>query len=287
LIVQLGHNKDHFSFDHDHFREFFLGEQIGRYLVGNDATDIRRLLKTDVVPAWSLDAALAFAYAQKVAVGALLEFLSAIARSDGLTSFLRENCGALCIRLLEKLAGFGGAVNELSFPIDALGGRSISDAKFVKCYFRPTSIDGSRLNKVLFVQCDFERLDLSGSSPVVAEMADCSVRSILVRQGADYAEIYDPERIRLFLERAGFVLNAKTGVPAFESYEIDRKLEIVQKVINTFRRCTQASEGVCVCDLARMQMSSLARSCLNYCVWEFWCELPIKAGALTSMLGWA
>jgi hypothetical protein len=246
LLVQVGHSKDHFSFDHEHFREYFLGEQLGRYLLNEDIMDVRRILRTELVPGWALDTALAYAFEHGSRPQPLLEFAVSVARSEGLTSFIRENGGALAVRLLEKLDE-NISIAELAFPIDSLRGRTIRGATFTKCYFRQTAIEGSAIDRGGFIDCDFERIDLSEKAEhMSAQMTNCRVQCVIVRQGDEYVEVFDPERIAVYLTRTGLSSrkHASEGSVTEIAYDIDKRLEIVQKVINTFRRCTQASEGV-------------------------------------------
>ena len=57
LIVGVGISKKEFAFDHDDFREFFLGEQIADHLQHKREADLRKIFRTDLLPALALDTA--------------------------------------------------------------------------------------------------------------------------------------------------------------------------------------------------------------------------------------
>jgi hypothetical protein len=247
LIIKSGASKDQFGFDHDEFREFFLGEELGRFLVDGVITDVRRILRADSLPSWSLDVATAFALEQSGAQD-LLQTIVAVGKSDSLTSFVRENSGALAVRVLDKMPESEATVAELTFPTDSLRGRRFQRKRFQNCYFRQSSIENSNFNKCRFENCEFERLDLA-SGPVAGsdpELSSCKVRSVTILQGDDHLDVYDPEKISFYLQRAGFSpwgdVESRVAISAIT--DPDPKLEMVQKAVATFRRTTQASEGV-------------------------------------------
>lgn len=53
--------------------------------------------------------------------------------------------------------------------------------------------------------------------------------------------MYDRERIRFFLASAGFAFGDEQVPEKPPSFDVE--LQILQKVVNTFRRCTIVSEG--------------------------------------------
>ncbi len=247
LIAKLGVGKDQFGFDHEEFREFFLGEQLGLCLVDGIVTDVRRILRADSLPPWTLDAALAFSLEYSDAAN-LLQTVLTVAKSDSLTSFIRENSGGLSIRLLEKMPDCEALVTDLTFPIDALKGRRLQRKRFQNCYFRQSSFEKSTFDACTFETCEFERVDLALGplSCKQSTLISCNVRSVTILQGDDHLDVYDPERITGYLLRAGFLSSngVESGTTTTASADPDSKLEMVQKVVATFRRSTQVSEGV-------------------------------------------
>jgi hypothetical protein len=240
LILQSAFNKNQFQFDHEDFREFFLGEQLGRYLVKGDPTDVRRLLRVEVLPSWTLDVAVTMVLEQKGRSVGLIDLVQRVSRADGPMSYLRENCGALAIRLMEKIGA--GEVQELTLPVDSLRGRVLGDCAFVRCYFRRMRLEETKLSKTRFAECEFERIDLAGDSrEVQADIEKCTFHCVVVGHNEDFYEVYDRERIRFFLSSNGFTFKGE-DLPVKPS-TFDVELQILQKVVNTFRRCTVVGEG--------------------------------------------
>jgi hypothetical protein len=240
LILQSVFNKNQFQFDHEDFREFFLGEQLGRYLAKGDPTDVRRLLRVEILPSWALDVAVTAVLQAKGKSAGLIDLIQKVSRADGSMSYLRENCGALAIRLMEKLGA--GEVQELTLPVDSLRGRVLADCGFVRCYFRRMRLEESKLTNVRFTECEFERIDLAGDSrEVQAEIQTCTFHCVVVGHDDDFYEVYDRERIRFFLGNNGFTFKGEKAPEKPPAFDVE--LQILQKVVNTFRRCTIVGEG--------------------------------------------
>src|SRR5207245_6379631 len=114
-----GSSRNQIMFDHDHFREFFLGEQLGIYLAEAAKSDLRKMLRADVLPDWALDAAVSVALQKGVSAEVLMKAAIETAQSESPASFARENCGGLCVRLLEHAKQEKFEIEEVTFPGDA------------------------------------------------------------------------------------------------------------------------------------------------------------------------
>jgi hypothetical protein len=240
LMVPSGLGRNQFEFDHEDFREFFLGEQLGRYLSKADPTDIRRILRAEILSAWAIDTAIGIAVQRHTVPAQLLELIQEVSKTDGPISYLRENCGSLAIRIMEKCPE--RAVRDLTFPIDALSGRILSKSSFSRCYFRGTSLDKSRMTNTIFTECNFERIDLAGASTEIsAHLSGCTFHCVVVGKTDDFYEVYDRDRIRFFLAQAGFDFPGESEPTKPQIF--DQELQIIQKVVNTFRRTTTVHEG--------------------------------------------
>jgi hypothetical protein len=131
--------------------------------------------------------------------------------------------------------------------LEGLRGRRLHSVAFKNCYFRQTALENSSLVDCEIENSEFERLNLAYKpKELTVTLAACKVRYVTILQGDDHMDVYDPERILYYLVRTGFSVSTveqpAKAVPA--STEPDLKLELVQKVVATFRRSTQASEGV-------------------------------------------
>src|SRR4029079_3568837 len=126
LLVNPGNNKREFSFDHDHFREFFLGEQLGSHIIARQISDIRKILRTDLLPAWTLDTAVGVIDAGKINAHIAVQLVLQVAQSERVSSYVRENAAGILIRLFERTTE-PVSVPDLTFGADALAGRRLNN----------------------------------------------------------------------------------------------------------------------------------------------------------------
>lgn len=236
------------AFDHDHFREFFLGEQLGNYMSARAIPDIKKLLRIDSIPTWTLDSAVSCASAGGRSIGLLLEGIIEVASSEGPASFVRENCGGLCVRLCEKLEGASARIpiKGMTLPLDALAGRGLAGMKFSNCYFRSTTVSGV-LTNVTFANCEFEHIEVAhdfdfGSS----SFEDSTIHGLTVTRGEQSVDYYDPQTIETYLSRTGAAISKQSQaiLIAGDLPQDDDEIKIVRKLIQIFRRSTQVSESV-------------------------------------------
>ena len=131
----------------------------------------------------------------------------------------------------------GTEVRSLSFPPDALVGRSISHVAFVDCRFQPTRLDQGVGQDVVFERCEFERLDVDVESLHGVSFTDCKIHS-LIPQGADTG-IFDPKTIQGYLRSLGAQGQEELHLPV----AVEPALELSLKVIRFFRRSTELGEN--------------------------------------------
>jgi hypothetical protein len=236
------------AFDHDHFREFFLGEQLGEYIRTRAAADVRKLLRMDAVAAWTLDSAVALALRAGEAPSTLLKTVIEVSATEGPTSFVRENGGALCLRIAEKLAASGHFSNiaSMTFPEDGLAGRVLKDLRFMKCYFRSTLVSGAMSN-IEFEQCEMEHIEVEDEFSFQAvKFVDCQIHGLTITRGDQVVDFYDPAIIETYLSRAGasLIKASQAVLPTGQVPEDEEQIKIVRKLLQVFKRTTQVSDSV-------------------------------------------
>ena len=248
LLAAVGSTRNQVTFDHDHFREFFLGEQVGIYLADGARSDLRKMLRADIMPGWALDTAVSVGLRLGTSVEDLLSVVTDTARSESPASFTRENCGALCIRLLERTEQSKLVIDEMTFPADALRGRAISNVEFRACYFRPCALDGAHMEGLTFQACEFEHLDVIDSFVFrQVNFMDCRIHGLTVQREEESVDIYDPAKINRYFEMIGAVVRGGERDSASSLEEItstDKELQIVRKLLMVFMRSTQVSDQV-------------------------------------------
>lgn len=248
LLFAVGAVRKEIAFDHDHFRQFFLGQQLAQHVKDGHISDIRKILRTDYLPDFALDTAAAELRENRVAVESVLKQIGDAAATEGSVGFMRENAGALLIRLVESTQA-SGVISDLAFPINSLAGRHVTGIAFIRCYFHPTSVDHAQLRHCTFEDCDFERIEYE-QPPVVDECSFTGrtrVHALSQSTGDDVIDIYDPTKIDVVLARLGFTLQIAVSPEAIGKPEVsqiaDERLRIAEKAIQTFQRTTHVGEG--------------------------------------------
>jgi hypothetical protein len=235
-------------FDHDHFKEFFLGEQIGNYLSISGKSDLRKLLRLDAVSPWTLDTAAAFAMRKHPNAEDLLKTVLDVAASEGPSSFVRENAGALSLRLAQYLSieDRPFMIADVSFPPDSLRERVLKLYAFERCYFRSTKLS-QRLESVSFVKCEFEHIDLLETATFQdVRFSDCVLHGLTVESDTETIDYYDPQIIEAYLSAIGvtFLREQQTVLSVVSIPKDDENVRMVRKLLTVFRRCTQVSDSV-------------------------------------------
>ncbi len=208
------------------------------------ATDLRRLLEPEVLPHHAADTAAHFTKKLVNEVSVALNTIELACGREAAASVIRENAGALVIRLIEGQKGQSVTVKNLSFPAEALTQRNLEGIRFERCHFQPTSLDKAVMSNVAIVDCVLERLDLSQTTTlnnVVLE--DPEIRSVGLADLDIY--LYDPHRIYEALSQAGFRIARKeaTGT-ARSSSQPNEELVAAQRLFRVFLRATELNENV-------------------------------------------
>lgn len=252
LLVRTGGARGGLAFDHEDFREFFLGVALGHVLLGAHREDIRSFLRVAGIPHETADEALLIYEHSGRDRDELVQNLLAIGSGELPTSFVLENAGNLVLKALSFSERSDLVViRGLNFGPSALQAKGIWNVDFEGCYFGPTSLYGSKLRDVSFRHCRFERIELAADMDVQA-----SLDSALISCVVDGEEtLFDPVAISRKLEGIGFVVQEDLLVIDAMPREPDRELVATEKVIRAFMRGTQHNE-----DTLRVKLGLLASS---------------------------
>lgn len=245
LIVSVNSNRSMFAFDHEEFRNFFLGQAIGRRLAENSESDLRILLRTGSLSNQAFDAAVQYLKREKHDLRKAARILQVFSQSDAVTSFTSENCGGLMARLIDAQDGHKLNISKVTFPPNSLRGRSINDTSFLDCYFQSTSLDQGKLNSCNFEQCRFDNIELTGNTDIRnTSFSSCEVISVIPPKHDN--RIFDPDSINTILTNAGITILSPAGEvsPQTSGREPDEELEVTERALRYFLRATQINENV-------------------------------------------
>lgn len=242
LIIAANTTGTAYSFDHEDFQQFFLGESLGWAVVRKSEADIRAIITTASLPAVTCDEVVESISRREIPRDQVIQQLLHIAGTESPTSFAKENCGALFVRLADGIAVARTiGVTGITFTSDALMGRILSNISFQGCNFLPTSLAHGTLERCHFKDCRFDRIELSSNTTISdVQLEDCKVDAIYLPERNE--QLYDPGSIERTLADFGF--RVPVPVPQVAPREIDQRVRLVEKFLRIFLRSTHVNQSV-------------------------------------------
>ena len=233
------------GFDHEDFREFYLGLALGRELVNSDAGNVRAILDMTTLPQVAVEKAKNYVHSNGNPYSTI-RLLQDLVSCEPSVSFVRENCGFLTVMLVDSLDECRVTVSKMSFPADSLRGRSLQGLTVSDSHFSTTSLEGAKLVDCRFERCRLERLEGIPSKIENTRLYECDVASLVYPDDEyDDIELYNPRQIQRRLSQTGFQLEYDSTVElrvidSTDSMSADLKL--VQRVLRIFSQTTRISE---------------------------------------------
>ena len=189
------------AFDHEDFRHFYLGEALGRDLLKDDEQGAKALLEMATLPRGAVDQAAAHVRRQGADIEAVLRLLQRLATPQPPTSFVRENCGALTLAMVDGEESSPWTAAHMSFPDGALQGRCLHGLTVTDSHFLPSSLAGARVKGCRFARCRLERLDGPPEEIRRTILDSCDIGSVMYEESEETVEVYAPEQVRSRLRR--------------------------------------------------------------------------------------
>ncbi|MEJ8568604.1 hypothetical protein [Elongatibacter sediminis] len=243
LLVTRGSSTKKLAFDHEDFRQFFLGQALGAELLKSDSISLGTFLRTAPLPLRTVDAAISFAARKNADFQKVLESVTSIGMTALDTSYEKENAGLVTVRLLEKTEGARKLVRGLAFPPSALSSRTIRNVEFLDCRFQATYLGPTQNWNVEFRDCNFDRIELNSYDNLEGvRFIDCEIASIFLADKE--LAIFGPEQIRRILSNAtGKVDSDSERVVSLDDC-IDDATRIAEQALRAFMRATHLNENV-------------------------------------------
>jgi hypothetical protein len=242
LITNTDSAKLLFGFDHEDFRQFFLGEALGRALAQQNNVEVLSMIRVGTLPSGTCNSAVETSKRLGRTPKNVIATLQQVSLSDVPTSFTRENCGALTIRLADGAGDLGLEVTAMTFPTDAFRGRHLKNISFYNCYFQASSLARSILETVKFDSCEFDELDFADNTTIShVKLKDCIVHAVLSKEES---RIFDPAAVGELLQESGFEFEMPPAIRATNAPEPDEQLEVAERAFRMFLRATQLNDGV-------------------------------------------
>lgn len=237
------------EFDHDEFRQFFLGNGLADLINPNNAnirSEVHSVLRRGILPENSQQAFIrAVERNQGLTPLGVAKLLLEISKLDGQASYTQENCGSLLVRLISRIDAGGLSIQKLSFGIDCLRDCNFQNVEFENCYFAQGSLEMSSFNDCSFRNCNFGQIRLFRSTSFMnVVFEDCIIEAVRIEETG--LEIWQPASIKKVLSDLGITMGAQSDLQLSEevNLEVDEELTDVEKLLRYFMRSTHISESV-------------------------------------------
>ena len=237
------------QFDHDEFRQFFLGDGLAASVAPMNKPAIAEafsILRRGVLPEHTQ---LSFIRAvkrnnEKLSCLEAANFIAQVSSLDGQASYTKENCGNLIARLLSEIDAKESLFEDIVFGIDCLRDCKLTAATFKNCHFAQGSYELTKLKNCSFENCTFGQIRFHPSTVFDSNhFESCNIDSIRVEAAG--LEIWEPNAIKIFLTSLGSTFDTpvdaslEIAVP-----DIDEGLVNTEKLLRYFMRSTHISESV-------------------------------------------
>ena len=243
LLVATRNTSD-LAFDHEEFFNYFLAERLARLARTKDNFGLQRFLElhalAPIVAMWTV----AIGHWAHETVSSVIDRLSALARAEMRSTYLRQNAGLLAARLSERRGGQEQLFfDSMHFEGDSWKGSTLKLANFAKCTFINVDLTDCSWSDCSFVDCRIDGLTCSSST----QLKNCVfrgssyVQGILFKRDGETSELrsYIPEECAAILERLG----AHFEVEAAHKRNLKPVPEDHQKALDAFFRIFSRNSG--------------------------------------------
>lgn len=244
LIIFSQFEKKLFKFDHEEFKNFFLGIDLFNRASSEDYQTIILILKRGKLPDLAIDVFSSKWNKNGNSITKILGNLNTATSKESIVSYIKENLASIAIKLIDKVTPSETVnFNEYFFPTSSLENIMIENINFQKCYFQETSLIGSCIKNCLFENCSFERLDIDKTKSRVENVIFRENQIACIYDLTHEYSIYAPDQIKNYLNTYG-VEFPELSLSDEDSLVIDEKIQIFEKVLRKFMRATQLNENI-------------------------------------------
>lgn len=242
-------------FDHEDFQAFYLGQALARALDSMDDINARLILDARQLSKPVIEEVARYLTDPETSAipsNKLFDDLHQLSRGKQHVSYIRENCGALMLKLAERLDK-SHSITGVSFPADALDQRELKKLKVSNSFFNSTGLSGSITN-CFFVNCRFMELALNGEHSLDGTVFDeCTFDSVSVGNDSnvEYQKFFNPAKVKAILISHGFKLKSQQEIipESSDLTTMDKDMKTALRFIRMFTRSTSVAE-----ELARIRI---------------------------------
>ncbi|SEJ03613.1 hypothetical protein SAMN04487995_3148 [Dyadobacter koreensis] len=234
------------KFDHEEFKEFFLGVSFFNALAANRIQEFKNLLRKGLIFGQTIDVLANYGRKEeKIKIQDIAKIFKIIQLTENTASYVKENCGSLILKILSGKNSVGIILENYSFPVDSLKGVTLNNLVIRNSHFQPTAIFSTNIQNSLFEFCTFDSLEIIKNHNVIDHsiLHDCEI--VAVQNSITELEFYDPYNINRELLALGFNFG-KVEVEEDNQVrvEVDQDLALVQKALRRFIRGSHLNDNV-------------------------------------------
>lgn len=238
LIVRTDPNNPNYKFDHEEFKEFFLGISIADKILTNNMLEVKNILRKSPLPFQTSEAIVARLKSTLNQFNKVKSLLDDTIKGENQFSYVKENVGSILIRLLNNEKIDHLTISNYELPINSFLTINLQNITFENCHFQNTSLNTSTLTNCNFVNCQFDRIEINHSSTFKdVKISNCEI-SVVYDTLKDKG-FYDKYSIELFLKGKGITIEFDTlqnGGEKVEEIADDEDLELVEKALRRYIR---------------------------------------------------
>ena len=244
LLSKPDSNTNAICFDHEEFREFFLGEAIGQYVFTGKLGDILSLFRKSVMSESVVDACVGKLRAAGADPGKSIALLQAVIKADNAASYAKETGSKIIMRIIQQFEVRDIVVSDAYIGPEAFIGAQINSVTFQNCFYHNAILRACVLKGCRFSNCEFDEIEIHDDATIKdTKLENCVVHSVGIA-GED-ANIFSPETILRVLGRAGFLILGEEIGEVSEDCESspDGLISLASRALRSFHRSTGVNES--------------------------------------------
>ncbi len=247
-LLKAGIQPKSLMFSHQEFQEFYFGLALEELLRKFDPDDVRMALDRSSLPESSVSEFIRKFSREDRSHRVLINHLQELADRETIDSFVRENCGLIAITLADDDTSGGFEIKNMMFPANTLRAKTLTNVTIADSYFRATNLNQSKLTKCVFINCEFERIEIDGSERICKSTinSECKLHGLVRYHGQDQSEYFAPDEILRTLLQSGFSVEEPPSDPQLRDNRPIRpspNLRVLESFLRCFLRSTVVNEN--------------------------------------------
>jgi hypothetical protein len=227
-----------YRFDHEEFKEYFLGICIVNKLIEERILELKGLFKKALLPTQAIESSVSYIRSISMDIFLIKQTLDNVIYGENQFSYVKENAGNLLMRLLNKRNDFDINVSNYEFPTNSLWIVSLKNIRFQNCHFQSSLVKSSNFTNCSFINCQFDRLEIDKSTSFEAtKFSECEISIAYdLEKERGYYDIYT---IESFLKSKGIIYSMNDSIYYEEKVDeivFDEELEIAERALRKFIR---------------------------------------------------